>query len=124
MTEFKKDPLIAFKNPKEKVNKHGKMSYTLYLEPEEAIAMAEILIEKGQSPSGVRLDLHFNEGTNGTTGAKFLKAFSFIKEKGTGPIGRPGFTPTPKKMVEKESPEDTRAKLEAARSRIANKRLE
>jgi hypothetical protein len=88
------DQIINFKNLYKSKNSKGQDRVKFSIEKEDAIKLAEQLVDKSESFDQLYLDIHIAERTNSNDGTKFYKPYGFIavpKKKPVASSGDKGF---------------------------------
>jgi len=118
MSEQVQDKLISFTNVVRGKNKKDNDRFQLYISPEVAVELAELLVEKASGESrGVKLDLHFATRVVKASGKEFETAFMFVKEKQASPFGSSSSNTKSVETSVKTSKEEREAKIKAFKAK-------
>lgn len=86
MNDRPKDPMTTFRSVIRGKNSKGGDRFQLYLTPEMATQIAQLVTEQNTSEKGVKLDLHISRKTY--EGREFDSAIAFVKTVQEGIGGR------------------------------------
>lgn len=76
-----KDPMVNFRKIITGQNSRGGSRTQLYLDPQEAMKLAQFIYNLANQGKHVKLDLNTSIKTNSQSGHQFESAYVFIKEK-------------------------------------------